>query len=66
MGVGLANSWLSGNLEFGEGINWAKASEVGTSLLVSPAGGILGAALLLLLCKALVKNPGALLRAREG
>src|ERR1700744_6071805 len=34
MGVGLANSWVSGNHEFGEGINWAKASEVGTSLLV--------------------------------
>jgi len=31
MGVGLANSWLSGNHEFGEGINWAKASEVGNT-----------------------------------
>ena len=30
MGVGLANSYLSGAHEFGEGINWAKASEVGT------------------------------------
>src|SRR6204780_4323656 len=27
MGVGLANSWLSGNHEFGEGLNWAKATE---------------------------------------
>src|ERR1700690_153233 len=34
MGVGLANSWLSGAHEFGEGINWAKATEVGSSLLV--------------------------------
>src|SRR5271170_3112014 len=25
MGVGLANSWISGVGEFGEGINWAKA-----------------------------------------
>ncbi len=57
MGVGLANSWLSGNHEFGEGINWAKASEVGTSLLVSPIVGFSCAALLLLLCKALIKRP---------
>src|ERR1700684_44679 len=49
MGVGLANSWLSGSGEFGEGINWAKASEVGTSLLVSPIVGFSCAALLLLL-----------------
>jgi PiT family inorganic phosphate transporter len=57
MGVGLANSWLSGNHEFGEGINWAKATEVGTSLLVSPVVGFGCAALLLLLCKALIKRP---------
>ncbi len=57
MGVGLANSWLSGSHEFGEGINWAKASEVGMSLLVSPIVGFTCAALLLVLCKALVKIP---------
>jgi inorganic phosphate transporter, PiT family len=56
MGVGLANSWMSGSNTFGEGINWAKATEVGTSLLVSPLVGFGSAALLLLLCKALVKN----------
>src|ERR1700684_1861191 len=56
MGVGLANSWLSGNHEFGEGINWSKASEVGLSLLVSPIIGFVGAALLLLLCKVLIKR----------
>jgi PiT family inorganic phosphate transporter len=57
MGVGLANSWISGAGEFGEGINWAKATEVGTSLLVSPIVGFCSAGLLLLLCKALVKRP---------
>jgi PiT family inorganic phosphate transporter len=57
MGVGLANSWISGAGEFGEGINWAKASEVGTTLLVSPIVGFGCAALLLLLCKALIKRP---------
>jgi inorganic phosphate transporter, PiT family len=57
MGVGLANSWLSGAHEFGEGVNWAKASEVGMSLLVSPIVGFSCAALLLLLCKTLIKRP---------
>ncbi len=56
MGVGLANSWLSGAHEFGEGINWAKASEVGTSLLVSPIVGFGCSALLLLLFKLLVRR----------
>src|SRR5215467_316444 len=54
MGVGLANSWLSGAHEFGEGINWAKATEVGTTLLISPIVGFGCAALLLLLSKLLV------------
>src|ERR1700691_3581704 len=49
LGVGLANSMLSAGHEFGEGVNWAKASEVGISLLVSPIVGFGGAALLLLL-----------------
>jgi PiT family inorganic phosphate transporter len=56
MGVGLANSMLSGKV-FGEGVNWAKAQEVFTSLLLSPIMGFVGAALLLLLLKALVKKP---------
>jgi PiT family inorganic phosphate transporter len=57
MGVGLANSYISGAGTFGEGINWAKATEVGTTLLVSPIVGFVSAALLLLLCKALIKRP---------
>src|SRR5258705_10171531 len=57
MGVGLANSMLSAGHEFGEGVNWAKASEVGMSLLISPIVGFTCAALLLLLCKALIKRP---------
>ena len=43
MGVGLANAWLN-TRTFGEGINWAKASEVGMSLLVSPIVGFVCAA----------------------
>ena len=56
MGVGLANSMLAKGHVFGEGVNWAKASEVGMSLLVSPIVGFTCAALLLLLSKALIKR----------
>ncbi len=64
MGVGLANSFISGHV-FGEGVNWAKAQEVFTSLLLSPIVGFVGAALLLLLLKALVKAP-SLYKSPEG
>jgi len=57
LGVGLANSWYGGAHQFGEGINWAKASEVGISLLVSPLVGFGCAALLLLLSKLLIRRP---------
>ena len=56
MGVGLANSWMSGNHGFGEGVNWSKATEVASSLLLSPILGFGCAALLLLLSRALVKR----------
>ncbi len=57
IGVGLANSWLVGGHEFGDGVNWGKAREVGLSLLISPVVGFVLAGLLLLLCKALIKAP---------
>src|SRR6201994_2633827 len=42
MGVGLANAWInSPNHNFGEGVNWAKANEVFTTLLVSPIVGFI-------------------------
>src|SRR5277367_4480844 len=56
MGVGLANSLLAPGHVFGEGVNWAKATEVGISLLISPLVGFVASALLLLLMKVLVKN----------
>src|SRR5271165_5779524 len=56
LGVGLANSMLSAGHEFGEGVNWAKASEVGVSLLVSPIVGFVSAAALLLIMKVVVKR----------
>ena len=64
MGVGLANAMLSSHV-FGEGVNWAKAKEVFSSLLLSPLLGFVGAALLLLLLKLLVRQP-ALYRSPEG
>lgn len=56
MGVGLMNALMSSK-GFVAGINWAKAEEVGLSLLVSPIIGFVCAALLLLLLKALVRKP---------
>ncbi|MBV9762171.1 MAG: inorganic phosphate transporter [Acidobacteriaceae bacterium] len=64
MGVGLANSLLSGHV-FGEGVNWAKAQEVFGSLLLSPVMGFFGAGILLLLLKLLIRKP-ALYQPPEG
>ena len=57
MGVGLANSMMAPGQVFGEGVNWTKATEVGSSLLLSPLVGFGCAALLLLLSKVLIKRP---------
>jgi inorganic phosphate transporter, PiT family len=46
-------------------VNWAKAQEVFSSLLFSPIKGFLGAAILLLLLKVLVKKPD-LYKSSEG
>jgi PiT family inorganic phosphate transporter len=56
LGVGLANSLLSGH-GIAEGVNWHKAQEVGISLLVSPIVGFGASFLLLIVLKALIKNP---------
>jgi inorganic phosphate transporter, PiT family len=55
MGVGLANSMLSNHV-FGEGVNWAKAEEVGSALLFSPLVGFVCAYFLLIIMKALIKR----------
>jgi PiT family inorganic phosphate transporter len=65
MGVGLANSLLSPGHVFGEGVNWAKAGDVFASLIVSPIVGFVGAGLLLLLGKLLIRRPD-LYRPPEG
>ena len=65
LGVGLANSTLSGGA-FGDGVNWAKAQEVGMSLLISPVFGFLGAGMLLLVLKMLVRNPALFTEPEKG
>jgi len=65
LGVGLANSLIGPSHSMTDGVNWAKAQDVGLGLLVSPVVGFCVAGLLLLLCKALIKNP-SLYKAPEG
>jgi inorganic phosphate transporter, PiT family len=65
IGVGLASSLMGPTHSITEGVNWTKAQDVGLSLLISPMVGFCASALLLLLCKALVKKP-SLYRAPEG
>jgi inorganic phosphate transporter, PiT family len=66
LGVGLANSWLAPGHVFGEGVNWAKAEEIGISLLVSPLVGFTLAALLLILCKAIISSPALYTAPKKG
>ena len=56
LGVGLAHSVMSSEV-FGRGVNWSKVQEVFAALMLSPLIGFGCAALLLLLCKVLIKNP---------
>ncbi|GAC1472702.1 MAG: inorganic phosphate transporter [Isosphaeraceae bacterium] len=56
LGVGLVNSTLRGR-PISSGVNWAKAGEVGLSLLISPVIGFVLAALLLVLMRRLIPRP---------
>src|SRR5579862_9644481 len=56
IGVGVANALMHGR-DGTSGVDWGQATKVGYSLLISPVVGFIFAALLLLLLKALVKNP---------
>src|ERR1700733_4140320 len=64
IGVGIANQLMSGKTGT-SGVDWAQATNIGKSLLLSPLVGFVGAALLLLLCKALIPNK-ALYEAPKG
>jgi len=56
IGVGVANALMHGR-DGTAGVDWAQATKVGYSLLLSPLVGFGCAALLLLLLRALVKRP---------
>ena len=56
IGVGIANALMHGR-DGTSGVDWAQATKVGYSLLLSPLIGFGVAALLLLAMKALVKRP---------
>jgi PiT family inorganic phosphate transporter len=56
IGVGLANQLMS--VDSGtSGVDWTQATNVGITLLVSPLVGFIGAAILLLILKFVVRNP---------
>src|SRR5476649_2265506 len=65
VGVGLMNSLLSPNEAFGEGVNWAKVGDTVKALFFSTLIGFVVAGRLLLLAKAVLRNP-ALFKAPEG
>jgi len=55
IGVGVANALMHGR-DGTSGVDWAQATKIGYSLLLSPLVGFVCAALLLLLLKVLVRN----------
>jgi PiT family inorganic phosphate transporter len=57
IGVGIANALMSDSHYWGDGVNWAKAKDVGLALLISPVLGFCLAALLLIVMKILIRNP---------
>ena len=65
IGVGLANSLMGPSHSFTEGVNWAKAQDVGIGLLVSPVVGFAASALLLIVAKIFLRTP-ELYKAPEG
>ena len=62
IGVGVANALMHGR-DGTSGVDWAQATKVGYSLLLSPLVGFVFAALLLLALQALRQEPGAVRRA---
>jgi PiT family inorganic phosphate transporter len=56
IGVGVANALIHGR-DGTSGVDWSQAAKVGNALLFSPVVGFICAGLLLLLMKALIKQP---------
>ena len=64
IGVGIANQLMSARSGT-SGVDWAQATNIGKALVISPVVGFVGAALLLMLMKAVIPNK-ALYKAPEG
>ena len=64
IGVGLANQMMA-SAGGASGVDWAQASKVGYSLLLSPLIGFCASALLLLVLKVVARSP-ALYQRAEG
>ena len=56
LGVGIANQLMAAKGAATSGVDWAQAGNVGKSLLLSPLVGFAFAALLLLICKAVIPD----------
>ncbi|HYV89777.1 MAG TPA: inorganic phosphate transporter, partial [Candidatus Polarisedimenticolia bacterium] len=57
IGVGLMNQMMASGSNGTSGVDWGQAMNIGSSLVVSPLVGFFAAALLLLLCKAVLRIP---------
>lgn len=57
LGVGLANQLMAPEGFATSGVDWSQAEKIGKALLFSPMVGFIAAAMLLLLLKALARNP---------
>ena len=64
VGVGLANAALTAH-PFGDGVNWGKLQDTLLALVISPLIGFVASALILLIAKAVIRNP-KLYEAPEG
>ena len=65
IGVGLANQWMASG-GGASGVDWAQATKVGYSLLLSPLIGFFGSFLLLLVLKLLIRRPELFAEPRTG
>ena len=65
IGVGVANALMNGR-DGTSGVDWAQASKVGYSLLLSPLIGFAAAALLLYAMKVLIKNKELFTEPKKG
>jgi PiT family inorganic phosphate transporter len=57
VGVGLMNSIMSPDSQFGDGVNWGKVADTVKALVLSPLIGFAAAGLLVIIAKKVLTNP---------